>query len=208
MPETTQKFLAPVSLSTREWKGTPFWKKFTSVQNPGDLAPSLLRILFWAPPRQQRWRRKTVRVPRCTGFHRAGVIETLFSPSETHLSLRKNNYRANSWVRLKTGTMENILIDFYNCAWLWPCSGLSNVSTAGFLFHWQYRSVSLSKHLLQGSIKGQFWPSASALRLPSVKHLDIAFLCDPFKNTQALSLSSFSHKTPIGLQWEHFFFSS
>lgn len=54
---------------------------------------------------------------------------------------------------------------------------------------------SFSKHLLLENIKGQFWPTASVLILPSVKNLGFAFLNDPLKILQDLILSS----TPINL---------
>lgn len=40
---------------------------------------------------------------------------------------------------------------------------------------------SFGKHLLLENIKGQFWPPASVLILPSVKNLGFAFLNDPLK---------------------------
>lgn len=40
---------------------------------------------------------------------------------------------------------------------------------------------SFRKHVLLENIKGPFWTTASGLALPSVNHLDLAFLNDPLK---------------------------
>lgn len=88
---------------------------------------------------------------------------------------------------MKTGTMENIIIDFYKCIWQWLCTELSNVSIQDFFFLPFFSPIgsivksSFSKHLLLENIKGQFWPTASVLSLPSVKNLGFAFLNDPLK---------------------------
>lgn len=134
MPKTTQTFLAPISLSKRKWEGAPFWKKFPSVQNPEGLAQSLSGASFCGPhcgssdgaPKQSGSR----------GAQRSTrpASQKCYFSSETYLSLRKSKYRAKSWGRLKTGSMENILIDFYNCIWQGLCAGLSNVSIQGFSF--------------------------------------------------------------------------
>lgn len=63
------------------------------------------------------------------------------------------------------------------------CTELSNVSIQDFFF-FSIGSIvksSFSKHLLLENIKGQIWPTASVLTLPSVKNLGFAFLNDPLK---------------------------
>lgn len=62
------------------------------------------------------------------------------------------------------------------------CAEFSNVSIQDFLPPiGSIVESSFSKHLLLENIKGQFWPTASVLTLPSVKNLDFAFLNDPLK---------------------------
>ena len=83
---------------------------------------------------------------------------------------------------MKTGTLENIISDFYESIWQCMRSELSNVSIRIFFFNiGSIVDSSFSKHLLLENIKGQFWTTASVLTLPSVKNLDFAFLNDPLK---------------------------
>ena len=119
--------------------------------------------------------------------------------SETYLCLRKNNYRAKNFERkLKIGTMENMIIDFlfYKCVWQWMWTELSSVSIQKISPIGNIVEFSFSKRLLSKIIKGQFWPTASVLILPSVKNLVCLFEW-PFKNIQDLILSFTLIKLPL-----------
>lgn len=119
--------------------------------------------------------------------------------SETYLCLRKNNYRAKIFERkLKIGTMENMIIDFlfYKCVWQWMWTELSSVSIQKISPIGNIVEFSFSKRLLSKIIKGQFWPTASVLILPSVKNLVCLFEW-PFKNIQDLILSFTLIKLPL-----------